>query len=258
MPETGTAAAAIKLLGCFELTTAGRPTRLPFQAQRMVAFVVINGVPVDRHQLADRLWPFAKPMRAQSNLRTALWRIRRDAPQVLRADRSTVGLSGDVAVDYLDLLDRVVGVDEVSIPDLLFRLRHDLLPGWDEEWLMIERERARQMRVRRLEELSRWCRAGGDIHNAICAAYGAISVEPLRESAHLALIEAHMADGNRAEAVRQLGRTTALLQTELGIEPSAMFRERVGAMNLPVLAGAPGAGFRRDDRLVATADHRFR
>jgi DNA-binding SARP family transcriptional activator len=47
-----------------------------------------------------------------------------------------------------------------------------------------------------------------------------VAVEPLRESAHRALIGAHLAEGNRVEALRQLARLRHLLREELGVEPS--------------------------------------
>lgn len=271
MPSTSTAGALIRLLGCFELITHAGAVRLPLQAQRVVAYLVVGGVAVDRHQLAERLWPFAKTRRAQSNLRTALWRIRRDAPGVVQADRHIVALCNPVCVDYCELLDGAMwptlddsplgpAADAVQnptanpdanpnararaetpsalIPDLIARLRSDLLPGWDEEWLVIERERVRQMRVRRLETISRRCCEAGAMEDAISAAYSAIWIEPLRESAHLALISAHVADGNRAEAVHQLGRTTASLRSEIGIDPSAVFWEKIRALDLPVPAQA--------------------
>lgn len=235
MPANVKAGTSIGMLGCFNLVADRVPVRLPLQTQRMVAYLVVNGAPIDRQDLAGRLWPFTRQVRAQSNLRTALWRIRRDAPDVVRADRSTIDVSPEVSVDYRDLLDGATAWDNLPPSELIIPLRNDLLPGWDEEWLTIERERVRQMRARRLEELSRRCTDVGDIDNAISAAYAAILIEPLRESARLALMEAHVTDGNCAEAMRQLLLTLELLENELGLAPSAMFRRRVQEMELPAL-----------------------
>jgi DNA-binding SARP family transcriptional activator len=46
----------------------------------------------------------------------------------------------------------------------------------------------------------------------------------LRESAHRALIGAHLAEGNRVEAIRQFRLYEALVLDELGVEPSAAIR----------------------------------
>jgi DNA-binding SARP family transcriptional activator len=56
---------------------------------------------------------------------------------------------------------------------------------------------------------------------------GLISVEgePLRESAHRALIRVHLAEGNAGEAVRQYRLCERLLREHLGVEPSHLTRE---------------------------------
>jgi DNA-binding SARP family transcriptional activator len=46
-------------------------------------------------------------------------------------------------------------------------------------------------------------------------------VEPLRESAHRALVRVHLAQGNVAEAVRAYESFRALLAADLGVEPTA-------------------------------------
>ena len=92
---------------------------------------------------------------------------------------------------------------------------------------MIARERARQLRMRCLEGLSRFYLNSGNTPAAIEAAYASIEIEPFRESAHLALIEAHVADGNLAEAVHQAARLEDLVNNELGVAPSARFRNRL-------------------------------
>jgi DNA-binding SARP family transcriptional activator len=98
----------------------------------------------------------------------------------------------------------------------------DLLLGWYDDWVLLERERLRQLRLHALEQLSARLLAGGDVARAAEAALEAVAVEPLRETAHAALIRAHLAEGNRAEATRQLQRLTALLGKELGEQPSPM------------------------------------
>jgi DNA-binding SARP family transcriptional activator len=47
-----------------------------------------------------------------------------------------------------------------------------------------------------------------------------VDIEPLRESAHKAVIQIHLHEGNRIEAIRQFRLYRNLLQHELGIEPS--------------------------------------
>jgi DNA-binding SARP family transcriptional activator len=58
-----------------------------------------------------------------------------------------------------------------------------------------------------------------------------VSGEPLRESARLALIEAHLAESNVAAALREYEAFRQLLHVELGIEPSADLRALVDGLS---------------------------
>jgi len=227
---------SLQLLGCFQLLVDDQIAHLPFQAQRVVAYLAVSASPIARRQLAETLWPFSKRSRAHANLRTALWRVGHEAPQAVTATHDLVQLDGSVEVDYRALLTSAVndpapaGTDSTPID----QLTGELLPGWDEEWLMIERERSRQICLRQLETLSRHHLGSGAVAEAIDAALASIGIEPLRESSHLALIEAHVADGNHAEAARQVTRLTDLLHSELSIAPSPQFRRRVASLGLPL------------------------
>ena len=100
----------------------------------------------------------------------------------------------------------------------------DLLPDWYDEWLVFERERVRLLRLLALEALcDRFSRAGWHAE-ATQAGLAAVAAEPLRESAHRALMRAHLADGNPGEAIRQYRILATLLHRELGLHPSPEMR----------------------------------
>ncbi|GAB2603597.1 AfsR/SARP family transcriptional regulator [Kribbella endophytica] len=200
---------------------------LPSNGQRVLGFLAVRGFEQRRDTVATHLWPAAAPERAMSNLRTALWRVRQAHPAILRTCRDSVRLDDDVDVDYDRLTtqareliaedgpgDDIVGALQ---PD---RLEADLLPGWDEEWLLIERERYRQLRIHALETLSGLLTTRGLFARAIDAACAAIRVEPLHETAHAALITAHLAEGNRTEAIRHFRTYARQLVDETGLTPS--------------------------------------
>jgi DNA-binding SARP family transcriptional activator len=219
------AAPSIRLLGAFSVSIDHSSVTLPSNAQRVLGFLAVSGLEQRRDTVATHLWPEASPDRAMSNLRTALWRVRRAHPAIVRAKRDSVRLEDGVAVDY-DLLTTMArqiiadGSDESVIgltPDLL---EIELLPGWDEEWLLLDRERYRQLRIHALETLSGLLTAKGLFGEAIDVACAAIRVEPLHESAHAALIAAHMAEGNRTEAIRHFRNYSRLLADETGLAPS--------------------------------------
>ena len=120
-------------------------------------------------------------------------------------------------------------VDAASPDDLppVVALRDDLLPDWDEEWLVFERERIRQQRLRALEQLCRRHTDDARFGQAILAGLMAVDAEPLRESAQRVLIAAHLAEGNRFEAIRQFHSYESVLMDDLGVRPSDDFARMI-------------------------------
>ncbi len=217
-------APALHIIGAFELLIGGRPVVLGSNARRLLAFLAVSGSTQRRDTVAGQLWSMASQPQARATLRTALWRVRQLPEELVHADREDVGLGPLVSVDLAestalarDLLDRGSAPTVPGSPDLF---TDDILPGWEEDWLVLERERHRQLRIHALEALSRRLTTAGSFASAIDVAYRAIEAEPLRESAQGALIEAHLAEGNRSAASRQLDLYRRLLADELGLAPS--------------------------------------
>jgi DNA-binding SARP family transcriptional activator len=228
-------ASRLCLLGGFSLVVGSSPVTLPIHAQRVLAYlsVVLSTQPTHlRAGLAEQLWDGVTAERSHASLRTALWRIRQADPGLVHASRETLRLDEAVEVDVrrgMAQAARLLGAQGDLLPEDadLDALRGDLLPGWDEDWLLLERERIRQVQVHALEALAHRLRGLGRLAEAAQAAYAAISHEPLRESAHVALIDVFLDEGNPGQALRQLQRYADLLWTELGIRPSAELTRRV-------------------------------
>jgi DNA-binding SARP family transcriptional activator len=231
------------LLGGFNLVVQDAPVELPIHAQRVLAYLsLVRPMPRGhlRASLADHLWGSAPGERAHASLRTALWRIRQADPQLVRASRETVRLDESVDVDVRRCVAQagrlLIDDDEDLEPrdTDLSALRGDLLPGWDEDWLLLERERIRQVQIHALEALAHRLRRRGRHLEAIEAAFAAIAEEPLRESAHAALIDIFLAERNVAQARSQLDRYAALLWSELAIKPSVELTNRVAAATVTI------------------------
>jgi two-component SAPR family response regulator len=97
----------------------------------------------------------------------------------------------------------------------------NLLPGWYDDWALMERERLRQRMLHALEALSRHLVKTGRFADAVDAAILAVNAEPLRESAQRTLIQAHIAEGNLVEARRAYCGFRKLVRMELDVEPSS-------------------------------------
>jgi DNA-binding SARP family transcriptional activator len=199
---------------------------VPEGSKRLLAFVALRGGRVERRHVAGTLWPVGDDCRAAGNLRSALWRLRGAGIEVLRCDKWSLSLRDHVAVDVhqlKDWADRVISGHPAG-PDLdridLEVDALDLLPGWYDDWTILERERLRQRLLHALEALSRSLSAADRHADAVDAALAAIRAEPLRESAQRTLIEAYLAEDNWAEAQRALTCYRDLLDRELGVSPS--------------------------------------
>jgi DNA-binding SARP family transcriptional activator len=217
----------VELLGGFSLFRIEQRVCLPSSGQRVIAYLALQRRPISRLHLASSLWLDGTEARANSNLRTALWKIRDRAPELVSCRGSTVELESSVEIDLHSMIAQSKGLSarlpEATIgpdPSLFSR---ELLPDWDEEWLVLERERVRQIRMHALEALCISRTAAGRYADAIDAGLAAVEAEPLRESAQRALVAAHLAEGNLSEAVRTYDTYRHQLEGSLGIKPSPEF-----------------------------------
>lgn len=228
------AACTVALLGGFELRVNSARVDLPRATERLLAYLALQPGPVSRQRVAAALWPDASDQRSLGCLRSALWRARTASRSLFEPDNCRLGLAPTTRIDTAllgSLTRRLVsgGQNDVAagVPIDLFGA--ELLPGWDEDWVLLERERFRQLSLRGLDALSRRHLEAGRVFEAIEAAWRAIALEPLRETAHQTLIDAYLAEGNVGEAVRGLRSFEALLDREIGISPSPDLVRRVTA-----------------------------
>lgn len=228
----------LRLLDAFRLDVGGIPFHLPLGTQRLVAFLALRPHPLGRSFVAGTLWPEVPEERASANLRSALWRLRGFRLAVIESRHGTVALGQAVEVDLHEAVRRAARweagrMSEADIAAGTAALEGELLPDWDDDFVTAERERFRQVRLHGLEAMSERMIERGHIGDALLAALAAVLADPLRESAHRALINVHLADGNVAEAVRQLRRCERLLSEELGVAPSARLMALVGPYLAP-------------------------
>lgn len=217
--------ARLRLLGAFELSRAGQPVILPAPAERLVAYLALQKGLSSRARVAGTLWLESTQDRALANLRSAVWRARACDGSLLEITSDRIRLADCVEVDAHDvaassrrLIDgSTASYDHDLAPDVM---TVELLPDWLDEWVVFERARLRQLFLHALEALTYRLSNLGQHAQAIEAGMSLVRREPLRESAHCALIEAHLAEGNRDEALRQHEAYRKIMRDELGLEPS--------------------------------------
>lgn len=224
--EQPPALARLRLFGAFRLEGAEGGIAVTANEQRLLAYLGLHQR-APRSVVAGTLWPDVTEEHAQGSLRTALWRLRRVRYPAVGSDGDTLYLADGVSVDVDDFTQaalRLTGSAHEptdALPPLALLARGELLPGWDEEWICSERERLRQLRLHALELLSARHARRGCHALALEAALTCVAIEPLRESAHCAVVTVHLAESNVVEAIRHYEAFRRLLRAELGIEPSA-------------------------------------
>ncbi|MFF8477236.1 BTAD domain-containing putative transcriptional regulator [Streptomyces sp. NPDC015414] len=232
----------LRLLGHFRLECTAGPVELCRNGQRLLAFVALRRR-VSRSVLAGTLWPEVTEEHARGSLRTTLWKLP-------RCDQPLIRCSGDLLVPAPTLRVDVDAFTETALrvvrggspprhtllpQDLLGA--EDLLPGWDEEWVLLERERLRQLRLHALDALAEALVREGKPALALEAAWESVRTEPLRESANRAAVSAHLAEGNVSEAVRHYHSFRRLLREELGVEPSPQFAHLLAPHGVALFPG---------------------
>jgi DNA-binding SARP family transcriptional activator len=125
--------------------------------------------------------------------------------------------------------------------------RRVFLPGEEGSWVDEQRRDLRDILVRALECLRDTALADGELGDAVRYADEITELEPFRESSYRALMQAHAAAGNPAEALRVYERCRRFLADELGAYPSP----ETEAAYLEVLRSSPGSPAAEVDRLEA-------
>jgi DNA-binding SARP family transcriptional activator len=198
--------------------------------QRVLALLAVIG-DLSRVDAAGLLWPDMRHVRAMANLRTALWRVRSDAPGFVCEEGDHLRLS-DIRVDLYELREwawRALRADEtVGLPQ--HWVADELLPGWSDEWLVQPREELRLLKLYALEAAGQRLLLAGRFGEAAGLALAAVNVDPLRESANRLLIEIYMRDGNSCDALRQFEKYERLLHREMHTEPGPGMTALVGSL----------------------------
>ncbi len=248
---------------------AGRQGRLLF------AYLVAERArPVPRGELADALWGETPPATWEKALSVLVSKLRAlltangvdgvaaltsafgcyrlELPEgtwvdVLAADAATKAAEAALAAGELDQA-KIAGAAGESL------VREPFLPGDDGPWVEEKRREIADGRVRALSVLADACLRSGAAGEAATWAAEIVALEPFRESGYRQLMEAHVAAGNRAEALRVYERCRRLLADELGAYPSpeteAVYR-RLLEQDVPPAGGDP-------ERELAVPDSRPR
>jgi len=222
----------VRLLGAFEVKRGGKPVTMPSRpAQSLFAYLILSaGTSHRREKLAGLLWPDSLEETARDNLRHALWRIRKALPAQQKTEyllTDDLSLAFNASAEYwldasaLEKVGEDASADELIA--VLSAYQGELLPGFYDEWVMLEREHinsvfehkmARLMSL--LQDEKRWL----DILD-----WGErwIKLGQKPEPAYRALMSAHATKGDMSKVAATYERCVKSLK-ELGVEPSEQTR----------------------------------
>jgi predicted ATPase/DNA-binding SARP family transcriptional activator len=218
----------VRLLGAFHIKSGKKIVTLASRpAQSLFAFLILNaGTSYRREKLAGLLWPDSTEESARDYLRHALWRIRKalqeaSSAKYLMADDLTIGFdaSSDYWLDAAVLRDVNEAGPVEALMDALSAYRGELLPGFYDEWVVLEREQLQSVYEREaaclldlLQKNQRWAEVLDWGERWI-----AFGQKP--EAAYRYLMLAHAAQGDMGKASATYERCQKAL-TEFGVEPS--------------------------------------
>jgi DNA-binding SARP family transcriptional activator len=217
--------------------TTGSATRLiidgreaPISSRKSMAMLVYvalqPGQVESRERIAARLWSDSGPDQARAALRQSLRRLILDlgpAGGLVGADRTAIRLTRPVT---LDIIEAKLEAERGVAPRLFAEGEVDLARVFadfediDHEfnlWIAVQRERLVSQLVGKLE--AALAGAGTEIEQ-LAFAEALTRVEPTHEGAARAAMQAHMALGDTAQAMRIYDRLWQVLDDELDVEPS--------------------------------------
>jgi YVTN family beta-propeller protein len=210
------------------------------QGRVLFAYLVAEqGRPVPREELAEALWGETPPASWDKALTGIVTKVRSllahqgidgaaltgafgcyrlELPEGAWVDVVAAANAEDEAEMALAAGDFAEASNAAALAASL--LRQPFLPGEGGTWVEEKRRELADARERALDVLADASLRSGDTREAVKWAQQAIALSPFRDSGYRRLMEAHVAAGNRAEALRVYERCRRLLAEELGAYPS--------------------------------------
>jgi len=223
----------IYLFGQFELLQDDTPCNLPAasDARTLLAYLLLHSERTfPRSVLADLIAPDLSEAQARHALSQALWYIRRCLPGLLESDASQIGIAPQMgvwvdALEFRALAERyLAGQDQpaavlAGLRQAVDLYRGDLLEGYYDEWVLIERERLRDLYLQVLDQLVIAYKVALQYQQALATALRLAGADPLNESAHREVMRLYHYLGRPAEALQQYETCRAILHREFELEP---------------------------------------
>lgn len=232
----------IYLLGILQVVCDGQLLN-GFRSRKALAllgYLAAHEQAVPRTQLVELFWPEMEEKRGRANLSWAINHLSESLPNLVIADRHSVGLRTDADKwvdihEFSELMQQVESDPSPGAPASIAALtqaselyRGDFMSGHYlddcpnfEQWLIHQQENWRQRIQKVLHTLSAHHQRRGDDRSALRVVDQWLSHAPWQEEAHQRKMELLAASGHWSLALQQYEQCRRTLKEELGVAPSA-------------------------------------
>lgn len=236
----------LRTFGGISLASGSAPLTGAATQRRRLALLALLAVAgergVSRDKLVAYLWPESDAERARHVLNQLVYAQRKQLDsQHLFLGQKTLRLNRDVIWTDIGAFD--TALEAGALEDAVQYYAGPFLDGFFvrdapefERWVDRERSRLARRCTDALVKLAEQASATGKRSEAVAWRTRALELDPLDTSRTVALVRAHMAAGNRPEALRVARRHEADLRQEVGVDPGAEL-----GMLLQELLGGPAS-----------------
>jgi len=203
--------------------------------EKLFQYLLINaGKETRREYLAELFWRRSSPERQRSALNSAIWRIKQQLRSIEDIDIACYGstvymqISPNVNIDTRNLSEIVHSislnrpVNEETAAKLFAALNEcdaPFMEGVTSEWVLTERERLFNIKIRGMTVLMHWCGEQRLYEDALEIGRRLLAEDPFREAAQCEVMWLYVLNGQRAQALRQYEEYRQLLNQEMNIAP---------------------------------------
>lgn len=240
VPASADDSGRIEALGGLELYAPGavRPIRFTTaKSEELLAYLLVNpDVNAAKWDLCDIIWPELEPEKAENNLHTSVYRLKKTLaehgmPIRIESLRGAYRLSASCRIDFRELERLAAGREEWSESELaeteacLASYRGPLFAGKTYAWSEPMRQRLERQFALLSKKLADYHFAGGRDDRAIALLQALTAAVPWDEEGYERLLGAYERRQERTLFLKLYWKMEHTFRSELGLGPGPAVRE---------------------------------
>jgi TolB-like protein len=222
----------IRLLGPVIIEIDGRPVAVSSKkARALLGYLGLReGTEIARSVLTGLLWGERSESQARASLRQTLSELRSAlgksaSSSIVSSKEAVAWASGPAWIDAKVVESVTASADDDALRNAAELISGELMEGLSvgeagfEQWLATERERFRLLACRIYARLMERAEQGGRSEEALTHGLKLLSLDPLQEHVHPALMRIYAAQGRHDAGLAQYERCRRELSSQLGVQP---------------------------------------